>query len=79
MIVIQAGRKEVCSVNAAQLALLQAEYDTGWMTVMNGVQTDLVTVSGANAHDVSTMVGPVDCRLVQEKHVFYLPFEANIS
>jgi hypothetical protein len=80
MIVIQTGKKEVCSVNAAQLAKLQAEYDTGWMTVtLNGVQTDLVTVSGANAHDVGTMLGPVNCKVVQEKHVFYLPFDANIS
>jgi len=80
MIVIQTGKKAVCSVNAAQLAKLRAEYDTGWMTVtMNGVRTDLVTVSGANTHDVSTMLGPVDCKLVQEKHVFYLPFDANIS
>ena len=80
MVVIQTGKKEVCSVNAAQLALLRARYDTGWMTVMlNGVQTDLVAVSGANAHDVSTMVGPVNCKLVQEKHIFYLPFDAQTS
>jgi hypothetical protein len=80
MIVIQTGKKRVCSVNAAQLAKLQAEYDTGWMTVtLNGVQTDLVTVSGANAHDVGAMVGTANCKLVQEKHVFYLPFDANIS
>src|SRR5436190_13195895 len=80
MVVIQTGKKEVCSVNATQLAMLQAQYDTGWMTVMlNGVQTDLVTVSGGNAHDVSAMVGPVNCKLVQEKHLFYLPFDAQTS
>jgi hypothetical protein len=80
MVVIQTGKREVCSVNARQLALLKAEYDTGWMTVtLNGVQTELVTVAGANAHDVSTMVGPVNCKLVQEKHLFYLPFDAQTS
>ena len=80
MVVIQTGKKEVCSVNARQLVMLQARYDTGWMTLMlNGVQTDLVTVSGANAHDVGTIVGPVNCKLVQEKHLFYLPFDAQTS
>jgi hypothetical protein len=80
MVVIQTGKKEICSVNARQLAMLQARFNTGWMTVMlNDVQTNLVTVSGANAHDVSTMVGPVNCKLVQEKHLFYLPFDAQTS
>jgi len=80
MVVLQTGKKEVCSVNARQLAVLQARFDTGWMTVMlNDVQTDLVTVSGANAHDLNAMVGPVNCKLVQEKHLFYLPFDAQTS
>jgi hypothetical protein len=80
MVVIQTGKKEVCSVNAAQLAVLQARYDTGWMTVtLNGVETDLVTVSGADDHDLKTLVGPVDCKLVQQKHLFYLPFDAQTS
>jgi len=80
MVVLQTGKKEVCSVNGTQLAVLQARFDTGWMTVMlNGVETDLVTVSGATAHDLNTMVGPVNCKLVQEKHIFYLPFDAQTS
>jgi hypothetical protein len=79
-IVINAGKREVCSVNAAQLAVLQAHYDTGWMTVtMNGADVDLLTVSGANDHDLHTMLGDVECKLVKEKHVFYLPFDAQTS
>src|SRR4051812_36426760 len=57
-IVIKAGKREVCSVNEQQLALLQARYDTGWMTVtMNGAAVDLVTVSGANERDLHAMLG----------------------
>ena len=79
-IVINAGKREVCSVNESQLAVLQAHYDTGWMTVtMNGAQVDLVTVSGPNDHELKSMLGNVECKLVKEKHVFYLPFDANIS
>ena len=80
-VVIQSGnKKEVCSVNASQLALLQAEYVVGWMTVtVDGAPVDLVTVEGANDHDLRTMLGDVTCRLVQQKHLFYLPFDAQLS
>ena len=80
-VVIQSGsKKEVCSVNTRQLALLQAEYEVGWMTVtVDGGPVDLVTVAGANDHDLRAMLGDVQCRLVKEKHVFYLPFDAQTS
>ena len=80
-VVIQSGsKKEVCSVNSAQLVLLQARYDVGWMTVtLDGVATDLVTVAGANDHDLHLLLGDVTCRFVKEKHVFYLPFDAQLS
>jgi hypothetical protein len=80
-IVIHHGKKkEVCSVNASQLALLEAAYDVGRMAVtIDGESVDLVTVSGANTHDLRVMLGDVKCELVQEKHVFYLPFDAQTS
>jgi hypothetical protein len=80
-VVIQSGsKKEVCSVDEGQLALLQARYEVGWLTVtVDGALVDLVTVAGANDHDIRTMLGDVQCRLVKEKHIFYLPFDAQTS
>jgi hypothetical protein len=74
------GKKEVCSVNASQLAAIQGQYDVGWMTVtVDGTVTDLVMVSGANDHDLHAMLGDFTCQFVKEKHVFYLPFDAQTS
>jgi len=80
-VVVQSGdKKEVCSVNEGQLAVLQAHYEVGWLTVtIDGAPVDLVTVAGANDHDLRTVLGDVQCRLVKEKHVFYLPFDAQTS
>jgi hypothetical protein len=80
MIVINTGKKLICSVNETQLARLQAEYSTGWTTVMlNGTPTDLLTVDDASDHDVHQMFEHARCELVKRKHLFYLPFDANIS
>jgi len=75
------GRHAVCSVNASQLAQIQARWETGWMTVtMNGASVDLVTVTGAKKPDLEKMLGKkVKCQLVEQKHVFYLPFDAQTS
>jgi hypothetical protein len=81
LVVIQSGnKKEVCSVNAGQVAQLDALYEVGWLTVtVDGEPVDLVTVAGANDHDLRAVLGDVKCRLVKEKHVFYLPFDAQTS
>jgi hypothetical protein len=75
------GKHEVCSVHAAQLALIQARYETGWMTItLDGAPVDLVTVSGAKERDLKKMLGEkVRCQLVEQKHLFYLPFDAQTS
>ena len=80
-IVIKSGKQEVCSVTQAQLAMLAEQYDVGWMTVtMDGAPADLVTVNGADDHDMRKVLGEhVKCKLVKEKHVFYLPFDAQTS
>ena len=80
-VVVQSGnKKEVCSVNASQLALLQERYEVAWMTVtIDSLPVDLVTVAGANHNDLQTMLGDLTCRLVQQKHIFYLPFDAQLS
>ncbi len=80
MVVINTGKKEVCSVSQTQLDQLQAEYSTSWTTVMlNGTRADLLTVDDASDHDLHAMFKHVHCELVKRKHVFYLPFDAQTS
>ena len=70
----------VCSVNRAQVTQLEALYDVGWMTVdVDGDAVDIVTVSGANDHDVRAVLGDSKCKLVKQKRVFFLPFDAQTS
>jgi hypothetical protein len=80
-VVIQNGnKKEVCSVDQRQVTLLETQFVVGRMTVtVDGLPVDLVTVEGANDHDLRGVLGDVTCRLVKEKHVFYLPFDAQTS
>jgi hypothetical protein len=80
VVINSGGKEQVCSVNQTQLAQLDAAYETGWMTVtIDGSPTDLVTVAGANDHDMHSILGDAKCKLVKEKHVFYLPFDAQTS
>jgi hypothetical protein len=80
VVISNGGKEQVCSVNRTQLAQLDAAYETGWMTVtIDGSPTDLVTVAGANDHDMHSILGDAKCKLVKEKHVFYLPFDAQTS
>jgi hypothetical protein len=76
-VVVQNGnKKEVCSVNESQLSTLQSRYAVGWMTVdVDGTPTDLVTVAGAQEHDLHQLLGNMTCTLVKDKKVFYLPFD----
>lgn len=80
-IVIKLNKHDVvCTFNATQLPVLQARFQTGWMTVtLNDKQVDLLTVSGASQHDVRSVIGKSQCALVQMQHVFYLPFDAQLS
>ena len=82
LIVVQNGhgKKEVCSVNQSQYELLETRYVTGHLEVMvNRSPVDLVTVDGAKEHDLHVLLGDMKCKLVKEKHVFYLPFDAQTS
>ena len=73
-------KKEVCSVNQSQYELLETRYDTGFLTVtVDGLPVELVTVEGAKDHDLHKLLGDMKCKLVKEKHVFYLPFDAQTS
>jgi hypothetical protein len=74
------NKKEVCSVNQAQYELLETRYVTGHLTVsVDGSPVDLVTVEGAKSHELHVLLGDMKCELVKEKHVFYLPFDAQTS
>jgi hypothetical protein len=73
-------KKEVCSVNQSQYELLETQYVTGHLIVtVDGSPVDLVTVEGAKDHDLHALLGDMTCELVKEKHVFYLPFDAQTS
>ena len=74
------GKKEVCSVNQSQYELLETRYETGHLAVtVDGSPVDFVTVVGAKDHDLHVLLGDMKCKLVKEKHVFYLPFDAQTS
>jgi hypothetical protein len=76
VVITNGNKKEVCSVNESQLATLQSNYAVGWMTVdVDGTPTDLVTVAGAQEHDLHQLLGNMTCTLVKDKKVFYLPFD----
>jgi hypothetical protein len=70
----------VCSVNRAQVSQFEALYEVGWMTVdVDGEAVDMVTVSGANEHEIRAVLEDARCKLVKRKRVFFLPFDAQTS
>jgi hypothetical protein len=76
------SQREVCWISSSQLTRVAREYSTGWMTIsVDGDRLDLVTVDGANDHDLRAMLGPrgMTCRLVQVSSTFFLPFDAHGS
>jgi hypothetical protein len=76
-IVIRHGdKKELCTVDESQLGLLQTRFAVGRITVtIDGTPTDVVTVDDANPHELHVLLGDMQCTLVKEKHVFFLPFD----
>jgi hypothetical protein len=79
--VFAASGKTVCWISRSQLQRVAAVYPTGRTTIMvGGTSLDLVTVSGANAKGLRTLLGAnLSCRLVQVSHTFFLPFDAHGS
>ena len=76
------SQHEVCWLTSTQLTRVAREYSTGWMTIsVDDQQLDLVTVDGANDHDLRAMLGPrgMTCRLVRVSATFFLPFDAHGS
>ncbi len=76
------GAKEVCSVNDAELAAISSRWPTARIRIdVAGRSVDIVTVSGANDHDLRQVIGGkgATCKLVRVASVFFLPFDAHTS
>jgi hypothetical protein len=74
------SQREVCWITSTQLARVSREYSTGRMTIsVDGDPLDLVTVDGANDHDLRAMLGAggMTCRLVKVSSTYFLPFDAR--
>jgi hypothetical protein len=76
------SQHEVCWITAGPLARVSREYTTGRMRIsVDGEPLDLVTIDGANDHDLRAMLGSrgMTCRLVRLSSTFFLPFDAHGS
>ena len=76
------GGREICWISASQLARVSVVYKTTTSTLKVGDKTyTLVTVFGANEKTLKQLLGTkaVQCRLVQAAHLFFLPFDPNLS
>jgi hypothetical protein len=79
---LRRGAREVCWISRSQLARVSAVYRTTMSSVVVGNRTySLVTVYGANTHALRLLLGTtaVECRLVHTRHLFFLPFDPNLS
>ena len=74
--------KQVCWVSRSQLPRVSAAYRTETSSLSVGGRTyTLVTVYGADEKGLRALLGasPVQCRLARAAHVFFLPFDPNLS
>jgi hypothetical protein len=76
------GGQLACSITQSQANGLAARWRTGW-TTMTYDSRDWRTlwVDGPNDRQLRDFLGgsAANCRLVREKSIFYLPFNANLS
>jgi hypothetical protein len=76
------GGREICWISKSQLVRVSAVYRTTTSTLKVGHKTyGLVTVFGANEKTLKQLLGTtaMKCRLVQVAHLFFLPFDPNLS
>lgn len=74
--------KEVCWISKGQLARVSRAYRTATSSLTVGGRTyTIVTVYDADEKGLQAVLGvtPVQCKLVHVAHVFFLPFDPNIS
>ena len=77
-----AAQVEVCWISTGQLARVSRAYRTATSSLTVGGRTyALVTVYDADEKGLQAVLGvtPVQCKLVHVAHVFFLPFDPNIS
>jgi hypothetical protein len=82
VVVVQTpGKPLVCSVTSGQAAGLSARWHSGWTTMaFDGRDYRTLWVNGPSDHEVRDVLGSGgDCKLVRQKSIFYLPFNANLS
>jgi hypothetical protein len=76
------GGREVCWISGSQLSRVSAVYKTTVSTLNVGDRTyTLVTVYEASEQTLKQLLGTpaVQCRLVHTAHLFFLPFDPNLS
>jgi hypothetical protein len=76
------GGREICWISKSQLGRVSTVYKTTTSTLKVGHKTySLVTVFGANERTLKQLLGTpaVKCRLVHVAHLFFLPFDPNLS
>jgi hypothetical protein len=76
------GGHQICWISKSQLVRVSAVYKTTTSTLKVGHKTySLVTVFGANERTLRQLLGTsaVQCRLVHVAHLFFLPFDPNLS
>lgn len=76
------GGREICWISKSQLTRVSTVYKTTTSTIKVGPKTyTLVTVYGANEKTLKQLLGSsaVQCRLVHAAHLFFLPFDPNLS
>jgi hypothetical protein len=76
------GGHEICWISKSQLTRVSAVYSTTTSTIKVGQTTySLVTVFGANEKTLKQLLGTsgVQCKLVHVAHLFFLPFDPNLS
>jgi hypothetical protein len=74
------GKPEVCAVSEGQAAALASRWRTGSTTMsVDGKNVPAVWVDAPNERVLRDFLGAGNCKLVREKSLFYLPFNANLS
>ena len=76
------GGREVCWISRTQLTRVSAVYRTTSSPLQVAGKTySLITVYGADQKSLSQLLGTaaMQCRLVHSEHLFFLPFDPNLS
>lgn len=76
------GGREICWISKSQLVRVSQVYRTTTSTLNVGHTTySLVTVYDANEKTLKELLGTsaVQCRLAHVAHLFFLPFDPNLS